>query len=133
MASSPNYNAPETYQLEDADFDIRKRKCISVLQRVDVFSVGLVIYEILTGEEVFSSELSVADLRRKTSSWDRPSIPGSMKREIEQLIERCWDSDPSKRPSIGEIWHIVRQMRFGIIEGVDCNYIGSRVSQMCPP
>jgi hypothetical protein len=46
-----------------------------------------------------------------------------MKREGGQLIERCWNSDATKRPSIGEVWHILKQMRFDVIEGIDCNYI----------
>jgi serine/threonine protein kinase len=127
-----NYTAPEYDALEDADFIIQKQKCFSALQRVDVFSVGLILYEMLTGHEAFSSELSAADLRRKIQERERPPIPGSMKREVGQLIERCWDSDPTKRPSIGEVWHILKQMRFAIIEGVDSNYIGELVSRWGP-
>jgi serine/threonine protein kinase len=133
LVSSPNYSAPECYELEDTDFIITKRKCFSALQRVDVFSVGLIIYEMLTGHEVFSSELSAAALRDKTQSRERPPIPDSMKREVGQLIERCWDSDPTKRPSIGGVWHILKQMNFAIIDGVDSNYIGERVSHWSPP
>jgi serine/threonine protein kinase len=133
LAMRPNYSAGECYELEDTDFVLSKKTCYSTLQRVDVFSCGLILYEILTGQEVFSPELSAADLRRKTQSRERPPIPGSIHREFGQLIERCWESDPSKRPSIGEVWHILTEMRFAIIDGVDSAYVASRVSQWSPP
>jgi serine/threonine protein kinase len=112
LVSSPNYTAPECYELEDGDFVLLKRKCYSALQRVDVFSCGLIMYEIVTGKDVFSSELSAVALRRKTQVPERPDIPKSIKPEFRQLIERCWDSDLSKRLSIGEVWHILTLMRF---------------------
>jgi serine/threonine protein kinase len=131
--SSPNYSAPECYELEDADFVLSKRKCYSALQRVDVFSCGLILYEILTDQEVFSSELTAADLRRTTQSRERPVMPGSIKREFRHLIERCWDSDPLKRPLIGEVWHILTQMRYRPIDGVDSDYVEARVAQWPRP
>jgi serine/threonine protein kinase len=133
LVSSPNYTAPEGFDLEDAEFAIEKRKCWQALQRVDVFSLGLIIYEMLTGAEVFSAELGVPDLRRKTQSSERPPIPDSIKADFRKLIDRCWDPDSSKRPSIGEVWHILVQMKFNIIDGVDSDYLASRVSQWSPP
>jgi serine/threonine protein kinase len=133
LVSSPNYSAPECYELEDADFGLVKPKSYSALQRVDVFSCGLIVYAILTGHEVFSPELSAADLRRKTQSRERPSIPTSIRPGFQQLIDRCWESDPSKRPSIGEVWHVLVEMTFGIIDGVDSNYVGTQVSRWSQP
>jgi serine/threonine protein kinase len=133
LVSSPNYSAPECYELEDAAFVLVKKNGYLALQRVDVFSCGLIMYEILTYREVFSPELSAADLRKKTQSPERPPIPGSIHRDFGKLIERCWDSDPTKRPSIGEVWHILTQMEFGIIGGVTSHAVASRVSQWSSP
>jgi serine/threonine protein kinase len=128
LVSSPNYTAPECYQLEDEEFCIQKKECVEKLQKVDVFAVGLIIYEILTYQPVFSPDLSASDLRRKTGSRDRPSIPPSIKGGFGQLIDKCWDSDPSKRPMVGEIWRILNSMRYQIIDGVDPNVVESRIT-----
>jgi serine/threonine protein kinase len=104
MMSSPNYTAPECYELEEVDFVAQKQGIYSALQRADVFSCGLIRYEILTYQQVFSSDLGDAELRRKTQSSDRPMIASAIDPEFGPLIERCWDSDPSKRPLIGEVW-----------------------------
>jgi hypothetical protein len=86
--------------------------------------MGLIFYEIITGNEAFSSELSAADLLRKTQSSERPQVPGSttvgappprsatrvapaftkqVTPEFALLIERCWHPDSKKRPSAGEV------------------------------
>jgi hypothetical protein len=46
-------------------FDFGNPDCVSASQRADIFSVGLVMYEILVDREVFSSELSEAALARE--------------------------------------------------------------------
>jgi serine/threonine protein kinase len=74
-----------------------------------------------------------ADFVAKIQSPERPAIPTVTHREFAQLIEQCWDSDPTKRPSIGEVWHILKSLGFVILEGVDSKYIEDRVSQWDPP
>jgi hypothetical protein len=50
---SPNLTPPECHELEDVNFIIEKRKRFSALQRVEVFSIGWILSEILTSLEVF--------------------------------------------------------------------------------
>jgi hypothetical protein len=42
----------------------------------------------------------------------------TFKREFGELIERCWESDSSKRPAIGEVSDFLVQIGFEIIDGV---------------
>jgi serine/threonine protein kinase len=132
-ALSPHYAAPECFQCQEIDFDLRQASCVCSLQKVDIFALGLIAYEILTGQQAFSSELTVAEIRRKTKSRDRPPLPCSINMEFRQLIERCWDADPSKRPSIGEVWRILQSLRYRIIPGVDSPTVESRVAPCFPP
>jgi serine/threonine protein kinase len=132
LVNSPNYAPPECYLLEDDDFDVWNKKCFLKLQKVDAFVVGLIVYEVLTGQTVFSPDLSAAEIRRKTQSRDRPPIPGWIREDIRKLIDRCWDCDASKRPSIGEVWHKLWSINFAILEGVDSQVVIQRFSEYRP-
>jgi hypothetical protein len=114
--------------MEEDHFDIQNEKCVLRLQNVDVFALGLVLYEILVGTPVFAPDLSAAEGRRKSQSRDRPPIPGSIRREFVQVIDRCWDADRSKRPTVGEIWHIMEAINFEILQGVDNRAVTTRIA-----
>jgi serine/threonine protein kinase len=128
-ACNPLYTAPECAQFEDANFDIWDTNCIEKFQKVDMFSLGLIFFEILTRNEVFPSETSATDIRRKIQEGDRPSIPGGISRQFAQLIDRCWDSDPLKRPSIGDVWDLIQQNGYQIVPSADPHALADRVSQ----
>jgi serine/threonine protein kinase len=127
QVATPNYTAPESYDLDDEDFNHNNQRYVRKRQKVDIFSFGLIMYEILTGEEVFSSELSAADLRRKTLSMERPGIPGNVKREAAKLIEQCWDKEPSQRPLAGTVWQKLNSINFEIVVDTDGVGVDGRV------
>jgi serine/threonine protein kinase len=111
LVSDPRYTAQELYNYEDEEMSVYEEKDICQWQKVDVFATGLVLYEILTGSPVFGREKSAADLRRQTQSDERASIPGYVHRDMAQLIKRCWDKDPERRPLMGEICQIIYNLR----------------------
>jgi serine/threonine-protein kinase len=87
-AGTPHYMAPE--QIEGRTLD----------QRTDIYSLGLVLYELFTGKRAFESR-DITDLARVRSST--PTTPSAhvsgLDPAIERAILRCVDPDPAKRPA----------------------------------
>jgi predicted Ser/Thr protein kinase len=88
-AGTPAYMAPE--QLAG----------IEVTQRSDIYSLGLVMYEIFTGKKAYEAASLGELLRlRETSS---PSNISVLVKDIdpltERVIQRCLEREPAKRPA----------------------------------
>ncbi len=87
-AGTPAYMAPE--QLTSNTVSIRS----------DVYSLGLVLYEIFTGRRAFRADsvLEVERLQREKMPADPSSILEDLDPVIERAILRCLDKDPAVRP-----------------------------------
>src|SRR5579871_3328515 len=85
---TPAYMAPE--QLEGKEVTIRS----------DIYSLGLVLYEIFTGKRPYESD-TLAGLERARKSG-APPTPSTLVKDldprIERVILRCLESDPARRP-----------------------------------
>jgi serine/threonine-protein kinase len=88
VAGTPAYMAPEQLCGQAATV------------QSDIYSLGLVLYEIFTGKKAFEAT-SFAEWRRKHSE-DAPTQPSvhtaDMDPAVERLILRCLEKDPAKRP-----------------------------------
>jgi predicted Ser/Thr protein kinase len=86
---TPAYMAPE--QLAGKEVTVQS----------DIYSLGLVLYEVFTGKRAFEAA-SLAELVRLHSETT-PVSPSSLVKELDPAVEsailRCLDSEPSKRPS----------------------------------
>jgi eukaryotic-like serine/threonine-protein kinase len=86
---TPAYMAPE--QLAGRE----------VSERSDIYSLGLVLFELFTGKRVFEAS-SLQDLLRLHES-DSVKTPSSLIRDLDPAVERailrCLERDPAKRPS----------------------------------
>ncbi|XP_070575926.1 receptor-interacting serine/threonine-protein kinase 3-like [Ptychodera flava] len=80
---------------------------LPVTEKFDVYSFGIVIWEILSREEVYKnahySEVIAIAVRNPSNSRpdlnDIPSdLPDDMKQKLVPLMKQCWDPDPQKRP-----------------------------------
>lgn len=74
-----------------------------VSEKVDVFSFGIVLWEILTGEEPYANMHYGAIIGGIVSNTLRPPIPGFCDHEWRRLMEQCWAPNPTVRPSFTEI------------------------------
>jgi serine/threonine protein kinase len=88
-AGTPAYMAPE--QLAGKEVTVRS----------DLYSLGLVLYEILTGKRAFEASTLPELMRLREES--APSKPSSVVRDLDPLLERvimrCLEKDPALRPT----------------------------------
>lgn len=88
-AGTPAYMAPE--QLAGREVTVKS----------DLYSLGLVLYEILTGKRAFDAATLPELMRLREES--SPSKPSSIVRDLDPLLERvimrCLEKDPALRPT----------------------------------
>ncbi|KAL3614891.1 hypothetical protein CASFOL_040552 [Castilleja foliolosa] len=81
-----------------------------VSEKVDVFSFGIVLWEILTGEEPYANMHYGAIIGGIVNNTLRPTIPNYCDAEWRGLMEQCWAPNPTLRPSFTEIARRLRVM-----------------------
>ncbi|KAK6133161.1 hypothetical protein DH2020_033099 [Rehmannia glutinosa] len=81
-----------------------------VSEKVDVFSFGIVLWEILTGEEPYANMHYGAIIGGIVNNTLRPTIPSYCDAEWRRLMEQCWAPNPALRPSFTEITNRLRVM-----------------------
>src|SRR5690349_15112365 len=88
-AGTPAYMAPE--QLAGRD----------VSARSDIYSLGLILYEILTGKRFFEASTlpELIKLREQGTITNPSTLVRDLDPLIERVILRCLELDPEKRPS----------------------------------
>jgi serine/threonine-protein kinase len=79
----------------------------AVDKRADIWSFGVVFYEMLTGRSTFEGETvsdTLAAVLRADIDWNR--LPAGTPFAVRRLLQRCLERDPHKRlRDIGDVWN----------------------------
>jgi serine/threonine-protein kinase ULK4 len=110
---TPCYSAPEMWQ-----------ESVDCTTKCDVFSFGLVLYEILTGKPVFRPKEPLLSVLRRLRTGDLPELPSQYGRFMQELIRKCLAKEPGNRPSFDDIFASFQQERFSILPDADAVPVG---------
>lgn len=75
----------------------------------DVYSYGVVLWEMITRKRPFEGLPAVQALRLVKENNARPSIPQHCPPFFRELMEACWHADPNSRPSFPKIVEMLKQ------------------------
>jgi parallel beta-helix repeat protein len=104
IAGTEGWMAPEVYQSD-----------MTYPTKIDVYSYGIVLYEIITHEIPYATILEPAQIMQLTLSGQRPIIANeeqirasdTIMNELITLFYSCTELDPQKRPSFSDITKIL--------------------------
>src|SRR6202171_5294830 len=95
IVGTPEYMSPEQVKGDDVD------------GRSDIFSLGIIFYELLTGKMPFRAETAQRSMYKRTVERPTPasSEESSVPAFLSEVVSQCLEIDPSKRfQSAREIW-----------------------------
>ncbi|WVZ66697.1 hypothetical protein U9M48_015886 [Paspalum notatum var. saurae] len=81
-----------------------------VSSKVDVYSFGIIMWEILTGQEPYAGIHHGGVIGGILSNTLRPPVPASCDPQWRELMEQCWSNEPEQRPSFTEVVSHLRSM-----------------------
>jgi hypothetical protein len=96
LLGTPAYMAPEQAEGEPP------------APAVDVFSLGTVLHFAATGTNPFEARTVMAGLRLLIGPT--PAVADEVPKELRDLITRCWNQQPAKRPSLSEVVDILGEV-----------------------
>mmetsp|Transcript_2479 Transcript_2479/g.4633 ORF Transcript_2479/g.4633 Transcript_2479/m.4633 type:complete len:711 (+) Transcript_2479:220-2352(+) len=88
---SYRFMAPEVFRHED------------YTETVDVYSFAMIFYYLLSGRPPWEQLNGLKAVIKAATEADRPIIDRSWDSQLSSLMQRCWDENPSSRPSFSVI------------------------------
>lgn len=119
LFGTTNYMAPEFIQGEEYN------------EKVDVYSFGLILWEMLTNSVPFQGLESAQVIYTVVVQQSRPPIPENTPPYLSKLIMQCWSPDPNERPSFEKIVPLFEK---SVVEfqGTDRNLLKKLINQALP-
>ena len=117
------YQAPELYRLE---------QCSTVLPSMDIFSFGVILFQILTGELPFGRLATESDWihyqsRAKNNDWNKNALLRNERRDMwMDILEVCLSSDATPRAK--DVDEIINKL-----PDDECRYVGVAGSKVEAP
>lgn len=72
-------------------------------KKVDVYSFGIVLWELVTGEVPFQDMTPVQVAYAVVNKNLRPTIPDDCPSALRHLMVQCWNANPERRPNFYQI------------------------------
>jgi serine/threonine-protein kinase len=109
MLGTPDYIAPEQVKGQRGD------------QRSDIYSLGIMFYEMLTGEVPYSGSNPLAVMNERLLHDPRParSLRPEISAELQEILARALERDPRRRYATASdmAWELEHQEQVGVDEG----------------
>jgi tetratricopeptide (TPR) repeat protein/predicted Ser/Thr protein kinase len=96
LIGTPDYMSPEQAKGQTLD------------ARSDLFSIGIIFYEMLSGKVPFDADTTMAKLWKRTNEPARPldELDKTIPKPLSEIVRKCLEIDPQKRfASAGELLH----------------------------
>jgi serine/threonine protein kinase len=106
------YVAPEIFQ--------RKK----YTKASDIYSVGMIMWELMTGRRPFWDQIYDAELIIKICDGFRPPIVTNAPVGYIELMQECWHPDPEKRPTGANLMEKIKIIDYGSTEIIKSPDIG---------
>ncbi|PYY03158.1 MAG: hypothetical protein DMG64_08840 [Acidobacteria bacterium] len=102
MLGTMEYMSPEQARAESLD------------ERSDLFTIGLILYELITGRTPYAAESAIASLLKRTQerAVSMSEVDASIPRSISAVVAKCLETDPKNRyQSINELIAAIEELQ----------------------